>query len=180
MGILDQVLGNVIASRMGGRGGGLGGLGGAFGGGMGRGGMLGGGMGGGLGKAMLLLLAAKAAHEYVQRRQSTAPGGEVGSSHGGLGGMLAGAGGVGGLGALIEQFRRNGHGDVIDSWINPGPNRRLAPEQLADALGHDTVDELAAEAGMPKQALLEELSETLPDTVDQLTPDGKLPPPDAL
>jgi uncharacterized protein YidB (DUF937 family) len=171
MGMLDQVLGNVIASRMGGRGG----MGGA----LGRGGMAGGMMGGGLGKAMLVMLAAKAAQEYMQRR-SGAPGGAAGSGGGGLGGMLAGAGGAGGLGALIEQFKRNGHGEAIDSWVRPGPNQRLAPNQLADALGHDTVDDLAQEAGMPKEQLLEELSETLPDTVDQLTPEGRVPPPGAL
>jgi uncharacterized protein YidB (DUF937 family) len=33
---------------------------------------------------------------------------------------------------------------------------------------------------MPKEQLLAELAETLPDTVDQLTPDGRLPPADAL
>lgn len=42
------------------------------------------------------------------------------------------------------------------------------------------VDDLAAESGLPKDQLLQELSETLPDTVDQLTPDGRIPPPDAL
>jgi uncharacterized protein YidB (DUF937 family) len=33
---------------------------------------------------------------------------------------------------------------------------------------------------MPKTQLLEELSETLPDTIDQLTPDGRIPPAEAL
>lgn len=173
MGMLDQVLGNVIASRMGGRGGFVGGFGGGLGG-------AGGGIMGGIGKAMLVMLAAKAAQEYIERRQSAAPSAPRDAGGGGLGGMLAGAGGVGGLGALIERFKRNGHGDAIDSWIKPGSNQRLAPDQLADALGHDTVDDLAEEAGMPKQELLEELSETLPDAVDQLTPDGRIPPADAL
>lgn len=175
MGLLNQVLANVIASRIGGRGG-MGG----FGGGLGRGGMVVGGMGGGIGKALLIMLAAKAAQDYIQRRRE-GPSGETGSERGGgLGAMLAGAGGAGGLGALIEQFKRNGHGDAIESWIRPGDNKRLAPEELADALGHDTVDELAEEAKMPKKELLEELSETLPEAVDQLTPDGRIPPAHAL
>jgi uncharacterized protein YidB (DUF937 family) len=91
-----------------------------------------------------------------------------------------GPGGTGGLDTLVEQFRRNGHGEAIESRIEPGENKRLAPDQLADALGHDTVDDLAQEAGMPKKTLLEELSETLPYTVDQLTPGGKMPRADTL
>jgi uncharacterized protein YidB (DUF937 family) len=176
MGMLDQVLGNVIGARMGRRGG-MGG----FGVGIGPGGMIGGGMGGGgLGKAMLLMFAAKAAHDYLQRRRAAGPAEASTPAGGGLGALLTGAGGTGGLDALIERFRRNGHGEVIDSWIRPGPNRRLAPEKLAEALGEDAVDDLAEEAGMPKKQLLEELSETLPDTVDQLTPEGRIPPAHAL
>ena len=190
MGLLGQVLTGVVASRMGrggfgggGLGGGLGGpLGGALGGAV-LGGMSRGGRGGSpVMKALLLLLAAKAAHGYMQQRQGGGQGGlgQAGGGAGGLGGLLGGVAGGGGLGALVEQFTRNGHGDVVNSWISQGPNRKLPPNQLAEALGPDTVQALEQETGLERQALLEELSETLPEAVDQLSPEGVPPDPKLL
>lgn len=187
MGLLGQVLTGVVASRIGR--GGLGG--GGFGGGLGgpMGGALGGAVLGGMGrgrgspvmKALLLVLAAKAARDYMQRRQG-APAGSTsgGSREGGLGGLLGGVAGGGGLGALVEQFTRNGHGDAISSWIGRGPNQKLPPQQLAEALGPDTVQALEQETGLDREAVLQELSETLPEAVDQLSPDGAPPDPRLL
>jgi uncharacterized protein YidB (DUF937 family) len=98
---------------------------------------------------------------------------------GGLGGLLGGAaaGNVlsGGLGNLIRDLQNSGHGDVADSWVQPGPNRQIAPNDLADALGGDTFDALSRQTGMDRDGLLEDLSQHLPDFVDQLTPEGRLP-----
>ena len=102
-----------------------------------------------------------------------------GQGGGGLGGMLGGQGGMGagmgGLGGLLQQFQRNGQGDVMDSWIGTGPNRPIAPHQLQEALGPDTISDLSQRTGMPQQDLLSELSRVMPGVVDQLTPHGRLP-----
>ena len=87
---------------------------------------------------------------------------------------------IGGLGGLIERFRRSGHGDVMDSWIGTGANRPLRPDQLAAALGPDGIDELERETGMPRQDLLSELSRVLPGVVDKLTPHGRMPDRDEM
>lgn len=141
------VSGGGLGDILGGQGGGLGGMLG------GQSGGPGGGMPGGLGSAL--------------------PGGLGGL----LGGLLGGGGGQagGGLGGLLDQFRQNGYGDQVDSWVNTGQNRRLAPDELSQALGPDTLDELEQQTGLPRQQLLSELSEELPDAVDQFTPDGRLP-----
>jgi uncharacterized protein YidB (DUF937 family) len=153
-------------------------------------------------KALLLVLAAKAAQNYVQNRQGGGAQGSGaqdgaqgdgfnpgvgagrgqagGQGGGGLGGLLAGVAGGGGLGALVEQFTRTGHGDAINSWINQGPNKPLPPQQLAEALGPDTVEALQQETGLDRDEVLSELAETLPQAVDQLSPDGVPPPPQAL
>ncbi|MBB5049019.1 uncharacterized protein YidB (DUF937 family) [Rhodopseudomonas rhenobacensis] len=98
---------------------------------------------------------------------------------GGLGGLLAGgaAGSIlsGGLGDLLRQFQQSGHGDTANSWVSPGPNRQIAPNDLATALGADQIDSLAAQTGMSRDDLLSGLSQHLPQVVDQLTPDGRLP-----
>jgi uncharacterized protein YidB (DUF937 family) len=83
--------------------------------------------------------------------------------------------GEGGLGGLIEKFRQGGLEDLIKSWIGTGPNKQIAPNQLQHALGPDTVAQLEQETGMPRDDLLSQLSHLLPDVIDKLTPNGKLP-----
>ncbi|MFL5025803.1 MAG: YidB family protein [Microvirga sp.] len=151
-------------------------------------------------KALMMLLAAKAFQHYRSGSQGGSMSGGLGDilgGQGGLGGMLGGQGGSlggglgggmsgglgsalpgglgGGLGGVFDQFRQNGYGDHVDSWVGTGQNRRIAPDELSQALGSDTLDELEQQTGLPRQQLLSELSEELPDAVDQFTPDGRLP-----
>jgi uncharacterized protein YidB (DUF937 family) len=112
------------------------------------------------------------------------PGGGTGGGlgdllKGGLGGLLAGgaAGGVisGGLGELLRQFQQNGQGEVANSWVGPGPNKQISPGDLASALGADQINALSAQSGLSRDELLSGLSQHLPDVIDHLTPDGRLP-----
>ena len=80
-----------------------------------------------------------------------------------------------GLGGLIEQFQKRGFGETIDSWINEGPNKDVAPRNVSDALGGDVVDELSRRTGLSRDQVLNELSRMLPNVVDRLTPQGRLP-----
>jgi uncharacterized protein YidB (DUF937 family) len=112
------------------------------------------------------------------------PGGGIGGDlggllKGGLGGLLAGgaAGSVisGGLGDLLKQFQQNGQGDTASSWVSPGPNKQISPGDLASALGADQISSLMSQSGMSRDELLAGLSQHLPDVVNHLTPDGRLP-----
>jgi uncharacterized protein YidB (DUF937 family) len=98
---------------------------------------------------------------------------------GGLGGLLAGgaAGTVlsGGLKDVLDQLAQNGHGDVAKSWVGTGANKDISPNDLGQALGDDTVNSLAEQAGVSKIELLDGLSQQLPQFVDQLTPQGRVP-----
>jgi uncharacterized protein YidB (DUF937 family) len=98
---------------------------------------------------------------------------------GGLGGLLGGGASgsavSAGLNDLLKQFQQNGQGDVAKSWIGKGPNKSISPNDLATALGADRVNTLASFSGMSRNDLLSQLSQQLPDVVDQLTPDGRLP-----
>jgi uncharacterized protein YidB (DUF937 family) len=178
MGLLDSILGNMMGaggSPMQGRGG----------------------TGSPIVKALMMLLAAKAFQSHRSGSQGGGLGGVLGGQGGGLGGgmpggigsalpgglggllggLLGGGGGLagGGLGGLLDQFRQSGYGEHVDSWVGTGQNRRLAPDELTQALGPDTLDELEQQTGLPRQQLLSELSEELPSAVDQFTPDGRLP-----
>ena len=98
---------------------------------------------------------------------------------GGLGGLIAGgaAGSVisGGLGDLLKQFQQQGQGDTASSWVGKGENKSIAPGDLGKALGIDQINALTSQTGLSRDDLLQGLSQYLPDVVDQLTPDGRLP-----
>jgi uncharacterized protein YidB (DUF937 family) len=143
--------------------------------------------------AILALLAYKGYKHFtgqpgqVQPQQAPAPNTIQANAGGGLGGLLKGplggllAGGAagsvlsGGLGDLLKQFQQNGHGEVADSWVSPGPNKQIAPNDLAAALGADQIEQLTSRTGMSRETLLHELSQELPDAVDGFTPDGRVP-----
>lgn len=110
------------------------------------------------------------------------PGGSGGLSDmlkGGLGGLLAGgaAGSIlsGGLGDLLKQLQEGGQGDAANSWVGKGQNQAISPGDLASALGADQIDSIASQAGLSRNELLQGLSQYLPDVIDHLTPDGRLP-----
>lgn len=162
-------LGDILGGMLGGPGGSAGRAGAPGGGGLGDilGGMLGGGQqGGGMARG-------------------GAPGGG-GLGGGGLGdilgGMLGGgaAGSVlnGGLGQVLQDLQRGGQGRTAQSWVGRGENEDIAPDDLANALGADTISALTQQTGLPRDELLQGLSQNLPDFVDQLTPEGRLPTED--
>jgi len=111
----------------------------------------------------------------------SAPGGP--STGGGTGalvqavmGLLAG----GGLQQLISSFQSNGLGDVVGSWLSPGANKPVTPEQVGQALGGERLGQLSQQTGLDAGALTSQLSKLLPDLVDKLTPNGNVPDQGAL
>jgi uncharacterized protein YidB (DUF937 family) len=142
--------------------------------------------------AILGLLAWKAVKHFSGNQPNANPapapgnttGGAIGGGlgdvlKGGLGGLLAGgaAGSVisGGLGDLLRQFQQNGQGEAANSWVSPGPNKQISPDDLSRALGADQIDALSAQSGLSRDELLSGLSQHLPDVINHLTPDGRLP-----
>jgi uncharacterized protein YidB (DUF937 family) len=98
-----------------------------------------------------------------------------GQPGGGLGGVLGG-----GLSDLLDQFRGAGRGEAANSWIGPGENHPIAPHELSQVLTSDQIDFLTQHTGLPRDELLTGLSEQLPQLVDKLTPDGRLPTADEI
>ena len=142
--------------------------------------------------AILALLAYKAVKHMGGGQSTAAPapapstgggmasGGGLGDVlKGGLGGLLAGgaAGSVisGGLGDLLKQFQQSGQGEAANSWVSPGPNKQISAGDLASALGADQISSLMSQSGLSRQELLEGLSQHLPEVINHLTPDGRLP-----
>ena len=105
------------------------------------------------------------------------PGGAA--TAGGLGGLLANAASSGalsnGLNSLVETFRKAGQGPVIDSWVGPGENAPIAPTQINQTFGNETIAEIAAKAGLTPEQMSQLLAQALPNLINKLTPEGKIP-----
>ena len=81
----------------------------------------------------------------------------------------------GGLADVIDRFRNAGQGTAADSWVAKGPNKPITPNHTESALGPDLIDVLVKQTGLSREELLARLSKVLPEAVDKLTPDGRLP-----
>lgn len=86
----------------------------------------------------------------------------------------------GGLSGLVGQFAKNGAGDLIESWIGTGDNKAISTSQLTDAIGADKIGEIASKLGTDSDSILSQLTDILPQAVDKLTPEGKVPEGDIV
>ena len=82
---------------------------------------------------------------------------------------------IGGLAGLTKLFAQKGQGDAMNSWIGTGKNLPISPEAILGVLGQDRIQELAGKLGMSNLDVEKGLANALPQMVDKLTPDGKLP-----
>jgi uncharacterized protein YidB (DUF937 family) len=81
----------------------------------------------------------------------------------------------GALAGMLKKFSGAGMGDKVDSWVGKGPNQPISGDEVEQALGADEVQQLADKAGMSTDETKNQLAAALPNLVDQLTPDGKVP-----
>lgn len=158
--LLGQVLGSVFAHAMRGRarkgpfgaGPASGGLGDLLGGATGRGGAQGGRAVGGLAanRGMLVAMLLPFAMQWVQRN--------------------------GGIGAVLERFRQKGLGEQANSWVSSGPNAPLRAEEVDEVVGGEEMSRLAHQLGVPEREVALGFADIFPEMVDQLSPEGQLPP----
>jgi uncharacterized protein YidB (DUF937 family) len=93
-------------------------------------------------------------------------------------GMLAGGGQGGeggGLGALLQQLQAAGLGEQAQSWVGTGQNLPVSGEQLQNVFGGDQMSQMAEKMGLSVGDLGSQMSQMLPQVVDQLTPNGQMP-----
>ena len=99
----------------------------------------------------------------------------MGGAAAGLGGAAAGGDMMAGLSEMFERFSGPEHQAKAQSWVGTGPNAALAPDEVEQVLDADTIAELLEKTGLNRGDLMSRLSQILPDAVDQVTPDGKMP-----
>ena len=81
----------------------------------------------------------------------------------------------GGLSEILDKFRNAGKGEAVDSWVGTGANQPIDPAQVEAAIDAETLDALVKQTGMSRQEILERLAVNLPETVNDLSPDGRMP-----
>ena len=87
---------------------------------------------------------------------------------------------IGGLSGLIEKFKTNGLGEIVSSWVSTGSNIPVSAEQISSALGADSIQDIAGKIGVSGDQVSSSLAGLLPQLIDQLTPNGKVPEGNAL
>jgi uncharacterized protein YidB (DUF937 family) len=81
----------------------------------------------------------------------------------------------GGLPGILNMLQSNGLGQQADSWVGTGPNASVSPEQMQQVFGGSGLGNLAAQLGTSPGQAGSMLAQVLPELVNQLTPNGKVP-----
>jgi uncharacterized protein YidB (DUF937 family) len=82
---------------------------------------------------------------------------------------------LGGLTDLIGKLSAGGVAPQVNSWVGHGPNEPVPPGQLGSALGQNVLAELSQRTGMSQQELLSQLATVLPQIINHMTPNGRMP-----
>lgn len=106
-------------------------------------------------------------------------GGNAGGQAGGGGDIMQMIMGLmqqnGGLGGLVQMLGKSGLSEQVASWVGTGANQPVSPDQIGQALGNGPLAELASKFGIDPTQLSGGLAQYLPEVVNQMTPEGKLP-----
>jgi uncharacterized protein YidB (DUF937 family) len=65
--------------------------------------------------------------------------------------------------------------DAVDSWVGTGSNQPIEKSRIEQAIDDETLESLIRQTGMPREDILERLARNLPDAVNDLTPNGRVP-----
>ena len=87
---------------------------------------------------------------------------------------------IGGLPGLINKFQNGGLGDIVSSWVGTGANQSISADQIINAVGADRIHEIAGKLGVADSQISDGLTSVLPQIIDKLTPNGKVPEGDLL
>lgn len=119
----------------------------------------------------LMNMAAQALAEQAIKSLSA---GKYGPLVQGLVGVVQQNGGAQGITTLVQQFEKNGLGQIVQSWVSTGQNMPVTPQQIEQGMGTAQVQQIATASGQTPQETSQQLATLLPQLIDTLTPGGKL------
>ena len=80
------------------------------------------------------------------------------------------------LSSIAQKLRESGLDEQVSSWISKGQNLPVVGDQIKRALGNDVVADIASKLGITQDQAADEVAEAMPEVVDEMTPDGQIPP----
>ena len=81
----------------------------------------------------------------------------------------------GGVGGVLDKFRKGGFANHADSWQGTGQNMPISPSALQEVLGSGAIGQIAQQLGMSHGDAAGGLAQMLPQLIDKFTPDGSVP-----
>ena len=122
-------------------------------------------------------------------------GGILGGGGGRGGGLAGGQGGGmmamllplvasllmnGGLQKILGRLQATGREEEASSWVSTGENKAVDGAAVREALDDDEIRSIATQLGVSEDEAAEAVARVLPDVVDQVTPQGEVPPDNEL
>jgi uncharacterized protein YidB (DUF937 family) len=105
-----------------------------------------------------------------------------GGAGGGAGAMgallpiLAGFLASGGLSKIMGGLKANGLSAQADSWVGTGSNQPVSGRDVEQAMGQEQIKQIAQQLGVSESEAADAVAQALPEVVDKVSPEGKLPP----
>jgi len=81
----------------------------------------------------------------------------------------------GGLQGMLGKFQQAGYGEQAQSWIGTGQNMPIDAGALSQIFGHGQLGQIAQQLGVSHEEAAGQLAQTLPQVVDEMTPQGQIP-----
>ncbi|HEX8638598.1 MAG TPA: YidB family protein [Pyrinomonadaceae bacterium] len=86
----------------------------------------------------------------------------------------------GGFSGFTNRFRSANPGDAVSSWTRKGDDSAISKEQIESALGAETIAALADRAGLDYATTVSAMTFLLPQTIERLTANGRIPDEQSL
>jgi uncharacterized protein YidB (DUF937 family) len=74
-----------------------------------------------------------------------------------------------GMDGILNQLKQNGLGQQVESWVNPGENKSISPEQVQQGFGSTVLENIAQRAGISPAVASGVIAVVLPLVVSHMS-----------
>ena len=75
----------------------------------------------------------------------------------------------GGMDGILGQLKQNGLAEQVQSWVSPGENKSITPDQVQQGFGQEMVQNIAQRAGISPAVATGIISVVLPLVVSHMS-----------
>ena len=74
-----------------------------------------------------------------------------------------------GMDGILNQLKQNGLGQQVESWVKPGENQSISPEQVQQGFGSTVLENIAQRAGISPAVASGVIAVVLPLVVSHMS-----------